>query len=241
MNKFIRKFYKWSSPKIFYRYSTWGIRFALPIGLIVLGYGLYNGLFVAPADYLQGDAFRIIYVHAPCAMLSLFLYSVLASMSFVYLIWHVKLADIVAEATAKVGALFTFLALVTGAIWGKPMWGTWWVWDARLTSELILLFIYLGYLLLRKALMFHESQKKASAILALIGFIDIPIIHFSVNWWYTLHQPSTITKLGSPSIDNQMLTPLIFSIVGFFLIAATIVLIKSQTELLKVKRNVLCS
>ena len=149
--------------------------------------GLYLGLVVAPADYEQGDSYRIIFVHVPSAWMSMFVYMVMAISSAVFLIWRLKLADIVAEAAAPIGAAFTAIALLSGSFWGKPMWGTWWVWDARLTSELLLLFLYLGYIALRGSLEPAQTAARASAILAVVGVINIPIIHYSVAWWNTLH------------------------------------------------------
>lgn len=202
------------------------------LSLVAIAYGTYAGLFIVPADYLQGDGFRIIYVHVPCAMLSLFIYIGMSVFSAIYLIWRVKIADIMAYSLAPIGALFTFCALVTGAIWGKPMWGTWWIWDARLTSELILLFLYLGYIGLYAAIPQKKSAAKACAILSLVGVIDIPIIHYSVYWWNTLHQGATISKLSAPSIDSSMLMPLLSMVIGFSLYVLGIICLKVRTEIL---------
>ncbi len=184
--------------------------------LITLFSGLLWGLFYAPSDYQQGDAFRIIYVHVPSAFLSLMVYSTMAMSAAAFLIWRIQLFDTIAKASAPVGALFTFLALITGSIWGKPMWGTWWIWDARLTSELILLFLFFGYMALRDALP-QKVGALASSYLAIIGIINIPIIHFSVTWWNTLHQGPTLSRFAKPAIDNSMLYPLILMIIGFVL------------------------
>ncbi|NND91412.1 MAG: heme ABC transporter permease [Granulosicoccus sp.] len=177
--------------------------------------GLYLGLVAAPADYEQGDSYRIIYIHVPAAWMSMFVYVVMASASAVFLIWRLKLADMVALASAPIGAAFTAVALLSGSFWGKPMWGTWWIWDARLTSELLLLFLYFGYLALRGALENPQSAARAAAILAVVGVINIPIIHFSVEWWNTLHQPATITKLDKPSMHISMLIPLLLMVLAF--------------------------
>lgn len=174
--------------------------------IITLGTGLVWGLFFAPSDYQQGDAFRIIYVHVPSAFLSLMVYMFMAISAAVFLIWRIKIADMIAKASAPVGALFTFLALITGSIWGKPMWGTWWIWDARLTSELILLFLFFGYMALRDALP-PKVGALASSYLAIIGIINIPIIHFSVTWWNTLHQGPTLSRLAKPAIDPACCIP----------------------------------
>ena len=183
--------------------------------LVFLSYGLYGGLVLSPSDYQQGDAFRILYVHVPCAFLSLFIYVLMAFYSILYLIWRIKIFDVFSVACAPIGALFTFLALATGSIWGKPMWGTWWIWDARLTSELILLFLYCGYIGLHNAIPDSKIAAKACAILAIVGVVDIPIIHFSVTWFQTLHQGATLSKLSAPSLAPQMLWPLLGMLLGF--------------------------
>lgn len=199
--------------------------------LLCIGFGIFYGLFYAPTDYQQKDAFRIIYVHVPCAILSMMVYSLMAVFSFQYLVWRIKICDILAKHCATLGVMFTALALVTGSIWGKPMWGTWWFWDARLTSEFILLFIYLGYLGLRSTITQHSIASKVAAIYALVGLVDIPIIHFSVNWWHTLHQGSTLLQFKTPSIHPSMLYPLLSMLVGFILYFMTMLIIKVCTEI----------
>ncbi|MEC8996396.1 MAG: heme ABC transporter permease [Pseudomonadota bacterium] len=224
------------SPNEFYFFVTQLIPWLLSISFILISYGIYQGLFVAPPDYQQGDAFRIMYVHVPSAWLSLFAYSVLAFCSIVSLVWRIKVFEILSISSAKIGALFTFLTLVTGAIWGKPMWGTWWVWDARLTSELILFFIYISIILLNYSFDDYKKGARAANILAIVGLINIPIIHFSVEWWNTLHQGPSVIKLGSPSISTEMLIPLIYVAVGFtfyffaslFLSARNILLVRER-------------
>ena len=160
--------------------------------------GLYWALVVAPADYQQGEAYRIMYIHVPAAWMSLFTYLVVAAASAAGLIWRHALAEVTARAAAPIGACFTAVALVTGSIWGKPMWGTWWVWDARLTSVLILFFLYLGYIALHDAFDDPARGARAASILALVGVVNLPIIKFSVDWWNTLHQPATVLRLGGP-------------------------------------------
>ena len=199
--------------------------------------GLVGGLVFAPADYQQGDGFRIIYVHVPAAWMSMFVYMVMAVNSAIFLIWHIKLSDIVARSSAIIGASFTFLALVTGSIWGKPMWGTWWVWDARLTSELLLLFLYLGYIGLRSAIDDRRVAGKAGSILALVGAINIPIIHYSVVWWNTLHQAPSVSKFDNPSIEINMLVPLLCMAIAFKLFYLCILLINSRSELLEQEKR----
>ena len=198
---------------------------------------LYGGLVLAPADYQQGDSFRIIYLHVPSAWMSLFVYLIMAFSGAVSLIWRIKITDIIARASAPIGASFTFIALVTGAIWGKPMWGTYWVWDARLTSELILLFLYLGYIALQSAFDDKRIAARAGAILALIGVINIPIIHYSVEWWSTLHQGPTISKFDKPSIHLTMLIPLLLMVVAFKTFYITTLLIRARSEILDYECN----
>ena len=229
--------YKWihqfGSPKYFYDISLCLSKWVTIVCIVCFISGLYGGLVLAPADYQQGDSFRIIYVHVPAAWMSLFIYIILATSGAISLIWHIKITDIIARVSAPIGASYTFLALSTGAIWGKPMWGTYWVWDARLTSELILLFLYLGYIALQSAFDDKRIAARAGAILALIGIINIPIIHYSVEWWSTLHQGPTITKLDKPSIHFTMLIPLLLMVIAFKTFYIATVLIKTRSEILK--------
>lgn len=196
--------------------------------------GLVWGLGFAPADYQQGDAFRIIYLHVPTALLSMGLYLAMAVMAFVGLVWQLKTAYLTMIAIAPVGAVVTFLALVTGAIWGKPMWGTWWQWDARLTSELILLFLYVGVLSLYSLYDDRVKAGRVAAIIALVGSVNLPIIHYSVEWWNTLHQGATISKFAKPSMPMSMLQPLLICLFGAGLLFAAIVCFRLQTVLLAV-------
>lgn len=183
--------------------------------LVLAAAGLYLGLVASPADYQQGESVRIMYVHVPSAWMALFCYSVMAAASAAALVWRYPLADVLARSTAPVGACFTFLALATGSLWGKPMWGTWWVWDARLTSVLVLFFLYLGYIALNGAFDDPGRGAKASAVLALVGFVNVPIIKFSVDWWNTLHQPASVLRLGGPTIHPSMLAPLLLMVFAF--------------------------
>lgn len=199
--------------------------------------GLYGAFFYAPADYQQGESFRIIYVHVPSAWMSMFVYMVMAGAGAAGLIWKTKVSDAVARSCAPLGASFTFLALVTGSLWGKPMWGTWWVWDARLTSELILLFLYLGYIALQSAIDDRRTAARAGAVLALVGVVNIPIIHYSVEWWNTLHQGPTVSKLDSPSIHIDMLIPLLLMAIAFNLYFSAMVLIRARTEIIEQEKN----
>ena len=194
---------------------------------------LYFGIFDSPADYQQGETVRIMYVHVPAAWMALFTYTVMALASGSFLIWKHPLADLSAQAAAPIGAGFTAIALVTGALWGQPMWGTWWVWDARLTSVLILFFLYLGYMALVNGFDDSERGSRMGAILALVGFVNVPIIKFSVDWWNTLHQPASISRLDAPAIDPSMLTPLLLMAIGFKLFFISILIVRIKIQLLK--------
>ncbi|MCK5718950.1 MAG: heme ABC transporter permease [Thiomargarita sp.] len=229
--------HKYSSPKHFYSLAGKLIPWFGWSCLILMLAGLYYGLFVAPPDYQQGESYRIMFVHVPAAWMSMFIYMVMAVAGGIGLVWRIKLAEVIAASSAPIGASFTFLALVTGALWGKPMWGAWWVWDARLTSELILLFLYLGVIALNSAIEDKRTASRASAVLALVGVVNIPIIHYSVIWWNTLHQGSTITKLAAPSIHISMLIPLLLMAVAFKLYYATVVLIRARNEVLDRERH----
>ena len=204
--------------------------------LLIVG-GLYGGLALAPADYQQGDAFRIIYLHVPSAWLSLMCYMTMAISAAVGLIWRIKLSHALAAASAPSGASFAFLALATGSLWGKPMWGTYWTWDARLTSELILFFLYLGYMALRSAFDDLTRADRASAVLALVGIVNVPIIHFSVNWWNSLHQGSTVLRKGGPAMPMSMLAPLLMCFLGFTLLYAALACVRVRGEVLIRERN----
>jgi heme exporter protein C len=194
--------------------------------------GLYFAFFASPPDYQQGEAVRIMYVHVPSAWLALFAYGFVALMSAVGLIWRHPLAHVLAIAAAPVGAAFTFVCLVSGSLWGKPMWGAWWVWDARLTSVLILFFVYLGFIALTGAFDEPTRGDRAGAVLALVGAVNLPIIKFSVDWWNTLHQPASVMKLGGPAIDPAMLTPLLLMAAGFTVLFLALVLVRARAELL---------
>ncbi|NBV74950.1 MAG: heme ABC transporter permease [Methylococcaceae bacterium] len=229
--------HKFSSPPYFYALSGKLIKWLSVLLVAFLAAGLYGGLVLAPADYQQGDSFRIIYVHVPAAWMSLFIYMVMAVSGTIALVWRIKLAEIVSVCSPPIGAGFTFLALVTGSIWGKPMWGTWWVWDARLTSELILLFLYLGLIGLYTAIEDKRTASRSVAILALVGVVNIPIIHYSVEWWNTLHQGPTVTKFDKPSIHIDMLIPLLNMAIAFKLYFAIALLMRSRNELLQREQN----
>ena len=207
------------------------------LALIFFTGGVFGGLFLAPPDYEQGDGFRIIYVHVPAAWMSLFIYMVMAVNGAIFLVWRVKLADVIARASAPLGASFTLLTLLTGSIWGKPMWGTWWVWDARLTSELLLLFLYLGYMGLVSAIDNRRVASQAGALLTLVGVVNIPIIHYSVVWWHTLHQPASIVRLGAPSIHVTMLLPLLSMAAAYVSFYCYALLVNARSELLEQEKR----
>ncbi|NKC13147.1 MAG: heme ABC transporter permease [Gammaproteobacteria bacterium] len=229
--------YRMASPRHFYWLSSRLIPWLAAATALTLGYGLYGGLFVAPPDYQQGESYRIIFVHVPSAWMSLFTYVFMATCAAIHLIWRMKLADVMAMQAAPLGAWFTFLALATGSLWGKPMWGTWWVWDARLTSELILLFLYLGIIALRSAIEDQRTAGRACAVLAIVGVVNVPIIHYSVEWWASLHQGPTITKFDKPSMHSSMLAPLLISALGFQFYFFTTLLMRARNEVLERERD----
>jgi heme exporter protein C len=226
-------FHKLASPPHFYRVAGNLMPWFAGGALLLIAYGTYAGLFLAPPDYQQGDAFRIIYVHVPAAYLSLLAYVVMAAAAGIGLVWRMKLAHAVAAARAPLGARYPFLALATGSIWGRPLWGTWWEWgDPRLTSELVLLFLYFGYMALRGAIDDVGRADRASAVLALVGAVNVPIIHFSVEWWSSLHQGPTLVRAGGPAIEPAMLYPLLSMILGFSLLYGALLLHRLRSDVL---------
>ncbi|MCF6249837.1 MAG: heme ABC transporter permease [Methylococcaceae bacterium] len=233
----LRFYHRMASPPHFYSFTDKLLPWLIAIFLLLLAYGLYAGLYLAPTDYQQGDSYRIIYLHVPAAWMSLFIYVIMAMAGAISLIWRMKIAEVVMISSAPIGASFTFVALVTGSLWGKPMWGTWWVWDARLTSELILLFLYLGVISLYGAIEDKRTAARAVAILALVGVVNIPIIHYSVQWWNTLHQGPTVSKMDKPSIHVDMLIPLLVMAVAFKFYYAIAMLQTAKVEILKREQN----
>lgn len=229
--------HKFASPKHFYRIAGKMIPWLAAMTVLCMIAGLYLGLFVAPPDYQQGESYRIMFIHVPSAWMSLFVYVFMAVAAAINLIWNIKLADVMASSSAVLGASFTFLALATGSLWGKPMWGAWWVWDARLTSELILLFLYLGYIALVSAIDDKRAAGRAGGVLILVGVVNIPIIHYSVEWWNTLHQGPTVTKFDKPSIHLSMLLPLLLMAAAFQFYFFTLVLMRARTEVLERERR----
>lgn len=207
--------HSFANPAKFTRLANRIMPFAVAVFVLTGAAGLVTGLFTSPADYQQGDSVRIMYVHVPAAWMALFTYMVMAAAGFTALVWRHPLAMMAGKAAAPIGAVFTGLALATGALWGKPMWGTYWEWDGRLTSMLILFFLYLGYLALWQAFDDEEKAGRAASILALVGVVNVPIIHFSVEWWNTLHQPASVFRAGGPTIDSAMLVPLFLMFTAF--------------------------
>ncbi len=230
-------FHRLASPKHFYQFAGRLIPWLGWSTLVLFIVGIYLGLFVAPTDYQQGESYRIIYIHVPAAWMSMFVYMVMAISGGIGLIWKMKMADVVASSAAPLGAAFTILALVTGSLWGKPMWGTWWIWDARLTSELILLFLYLGFIALQSAIEDRRTAANACAVLALVGVVNIPIIHYSVEWWNTLHQGATVTRFDKPAMATSMLIPLLTMFLAFKLYFGLTLLMRARVEILERERD----
>lgn len=226
-------FHKFGSPPWLYKISAGILRWLVPVTLLLLCIGMVWGLLYTSPDFRQGNSYRIIYIHVPAAVVALAAYYIMAIAGAVSLIWKMKMADIAMKSCAPIGAAFTFVALLTGAIWGKPTWGTWWVWDARVTSMLILLFLYLGVIALYEAFDNREAAGKACAVLALVGMVNIPIIYKSVDWWYSLHQPASIKFTGESSIDSSMLYPLLLMIAAFYAVFACTLLLQMRVEILK--------
>ena len=230
---FTQRFHAYANPTRFMALSD---KLVVPLGIVtavLIGAGLYFALLDSPVDYQQGETVRIMYVHVPSAWLGMFAYMVMAGASLVALVFRHPLADVCAKSAAPLGAAFTFLALVTGSLWGRPMWGTWWVWDARLTSMLILLFLYLGYIALWATIEEPVRAARAAAVLALVGSINVPIVHYSVVWWNTLHQPASVFRIGGPEIASSMLIPLMLMAVGFTFFFVTMLLVRMRVEILR--------
>ncbi|MDA3933067.1 MAG: heme ABC transporter permease [Gammaproteobacteria bacterium] len=227
-------FHRWGSPAWFYRTSgyiipwLWGLFFILALP------GLYLGLFVAPADYLQGDSYRIIYIHVPSAWMSMMIFALMAAFGLIGMVWRIRIAETMAICSAPIGAAFTLIALLTGSLWGKPTWGTYWQWDARMTSELVLLFLYIGVMALYQSIDEPRKAARSASLLALVGLVNLPIIHYSVQWWNTLHQGSTIKlDIGESSMDTSMLIPLLLVVAASKFYYAAVLLSRSRGLLLQ--------
>jgi heme exporter protein C len=237
MSSRLINWFKFSSPASFYPLAGKISRSSAWLAVALLAIGLYMSLFVAPTDYKQGEGYRIIFVHVPAAWMSMLIYLVMAGWSVLGLVFNTRLSAMMATALAPTGALFTFIALWTGAFWGKPMWGAWWVWDARLTSELILLFLYLGYMALHSAIEDSRRADKASALLCLVGAVNIPIIHYSVKWWNTLHQGASVSVAGGSSMSQMMLTTMLIMTLGFWAYAIAVALKRVRCIILERERD----
>jgi len=229
--------FKYASPPAFYplagKMAPWFLAAAVLLGAI----GLYIGLFAAPTDFQQGDSYRIIFIHVPAAWMSMLIYVVMAFWAGIGLAFNTRLSSMMAHALAPTGAMMTFIALWTGALWGKPTWGTWWVWDARLTSELILLFLYIGYMSLAAAIDDPRKADKASAVLALVGVVNVPIIYFSVQWWNTLHQGASVSITRSPSMAAIMLWGMLVMVFAFWSYCIGAVLVRVRHIILERERH----
>ena len=224
-----------ANPSRFFKITNFLLPWLMGLSIILVITGIYFALFDSPEDLVQGSAVRIMYVHVPSAWLSIFSYLLLSICSFFFIVWRHPLADILSRSIAPVGALFSFLTLLTGSIWGRPMWGTWWVWDARLTSMLILFIFFLGYIALSNAFEKNERGSRPAALLAIVGSINLPIVKFSVDWWNTLHQPASIIRTGGISIDQSMLVPLIIMTLAFHIFFILIVILRAHSILIERK------
>ncbi|QTH62718.1 heme ABC transporter permease [Psychrosphaera ytuae] len=228
--------WKWlhpyANPETTYQLSHRLVPWFTGLSGVLLTIGLAWALLFTPPDYQQGDSFRIFYIHVPAATLSMGIYLAMAISAFCGMVWQLKLSDAAVAAIAPIGAVYTAIALITGAAWGKPMWGTWWVWDARLTSELVLLFLYLGVIALNNAFDDRQMGGKAAGILAMVGVINLPIIKYSVEWWNTLHQGATVSKLGKPAMSPEMFWPFVVCFLGFAFLAAAIGCLRFKSEIL---------
>ena len=229
--------YKYATPTAFYQLAgkliPW---FAIPATVLFV-LGLYIGFFVAPTDFQQGDAYRIMFIHVPAAWMGMFLYVLMAFYAGLGWAFNARLASMMASALAITGAMFTFLSLVTGALWGKPTWGAYWVWDARMTSTLILLFLYIGFISLQAAIDDPRRADRAGAVLAIVGVINVPIIYFSVQWWNTLHQGATIRLIGKPTIAPPMLAALLIMLGACWLYSVAVVLLRLRCIILEREQN----
>lgn len=227
------RWFQYAAPQRFFPLAERLVSPLLWLALALTAAGLSVGLVIAPTDFQQGDAYRIIFVHVPAAWMSMFLYLVMAFWAVVGWVFNTRLSSMLARALAPTGALFTLLALWTGALWGKPTWGTWWVWDARLTSELILLFLYIGFLALQAAMEDPRQGDRAGAVLALVGVVNVPVIYFSVQWWNTLHQGASISLRNAPTMATTMLLGMLLVALGFWAYAAGVALLRLQTIVLQ--------
>ena len=231
------RFFNFAAPSRFYALAGWLTPWFWALAALLAGAGLYIGFFVAPTDATQGDSYRIIFIHVPAAWMSMVLYLVMAGWAAIGWAFNARLASMVARALAPTGAMFTFIALWTGAFWGKPTWGAWWVWDARLTSELILLFLYLGYMALLIAIDDTRRADQAGALVAVVGAVNVPIIYFSVKWWNTLHQGASISMNAAPKMASTMLTAMLLMTLAFWAYAFAVVFTRTRAIVLERERD----
>ncbi|MGF7160688.1 heme exporter protein C [Rhodoligotrophos appendicifer] len=222
---------RFANPTRFVQLAATLLPWTASAAALLLITGAVWGLVYAPPDYQQGETVRIMYVHVPAAWMAMFVYSSMAASSVVAMIWRHPLADVAAKAAAPIGACFTFLALATGSLWGKPMWGAWWVWDARLTSVFVLFLLYLGYMAIWQIIEQRQRAARIAQIVAVVGFVNIPIVKFSVDWWNSLHQPASVLKIGGPAIDPSMLWPLLIMGLAYLFLFITLLLISMRTEI----------
>jgi heme exporter protein C len=237
MNTSDTNWFKFASPQNFYFLAGRLWPWFATLAAALLSVGLWIAFFVAPTDAQQGQGYRIIFVHVPASQMSMFIYLVMAAWAGLGLAFNTRLSGMMASALAPTGALFAFLSLVTGALWGKPMWGAWWVWDARLTSTLILLFLYLGFLALQSSIDDPRRADKACAVLALVGAVNVPIIYFSVNWWNTLHQGASVSLTSAPTMASTMLLGMLIMVAGFWMYAIAMALSRVRTIILDRERH----
>lgn len=236
---FMRWFHRWGSPRWFYENSVFWQRLCVLLASVAIPVALIWGLAFAPPDYQQGDSYRIIYLHVPAAFIAQSCYLLMAAAGVVSLVWRMKVADMLLISAAPVGLAFCAIALFSGAVWGKPTWGTWWVWDARLTSMLILLFLYAGILALHAAVEDLTAAGRLCAILAIVGVVNIPIIKYSVEWWNTLHQTASLKLTEKPSMPLEMLLPLLLSIAGFYALFLALTILRTRNEIIHRERRTL--
>ena len=229
--------FKYASPQNFYGLAGRMWPWFAAVAAVLMGIGLWISFFVAPTDAQQGEGYRIIFVHVPASQMSMFIYVIMAFWAALGLAFNTRLSGMMASALAPTGALFAFLSLITGALWGKPMWGAWWVWDARLTSELILLFLYLGFLALHSSIDDPRRADKASAVLALVGVVNVPIIYFSVQWWNTLHQGASVSLTRAPSMASTMLWGMLIMVVAFWMYSIAVALVRVRSIILERERH----
>lgn len=229
--------YRYASPATFYPLAGRLVPWFAALAAVLTAVGLYLSFFVAPTDFQQGEGYRIIFIHVPAAWMSMFVYIVMAFWSAIGLAWNTRLSFVMARALAPTGAMFTFVALWTGALWGKPMWGAWWVWDARLTSSLILLFLYVGYMALQAAIDDPRRADRAGALLNLVGVINVPIIYFSVKWWNTLHQGASVSLTRAPSMAQVMLWGMLVMVLAAWMYTIAVALARARTLILERERQ----